>query len=144
MYLFKYDKINENKEEYDKTPEKYYQQLLIVDDCGASLKNIEVEEMLAELSMNRRHLNLSIIVLVQYLRNVPCSVRSQVSTLVVFNPAINLDYKKLKEEFINLPNNIFMRLMKYVFNEPHDNLIVSKRYNTLYKNLQKININETK
>jgi len=135
------DKIYDNKEKYDETPEKHYNQLLIIDDCSAYLKDNDNIQMLNELSTNRRHLNLSIICLVQYLRLVPFSVRCQVSCLIVFKPANNEDLEIIRKEYINMNKKDFLLLSNYVYKEKHDNLFVNRENNNLYKNLQKIIIN---
>lgn len=136
------DKIIDNKADYEKTPDKHYNQLLIIDDCSAFLKDKHNIQMLNELSMNRRHLNLSIILLVQYLVLVPSSVRSQISCVTLFKPSNNKDYDTLRKEFIgNMDKNEFTQFIKFVFKDKHDNLFMNMENNTYYKNLQKILIN---
>ena len=135
------DKIIDNKKMYDENKEKHYNQLLIIDDCSAFLKDNDNIKMLNELSMNRRHLNLSIICLVQYLRLVPFSVRCQISCAIIFKPANNEDLDIIRKEFINMNKKDFSLLADYVFKEKHDNMFINKENNSLYKNLQKIIIN---
>ncbi len=136
------DAIIDNKKKYEDEYDENYQQLLIIDDCSSDLKKIQNINLLSELSKNRRHMNLSIILLVQYLRDIPRSIRSQNTLVVVFKPANNLDFETLRKEFINLPTEIFNNLMRFIFVNRHDNLIVDKTNETYYKNLQKIIINE--
>ena len=135
------DKIIDNKKMYDENKEKHYNQLLIIDDCSAFLKDNDNIKMLNELSMNRRHLNLSIICLVQYLRLVPFSVRCQISCAIIFKPANNEDLDIIRKEFINMNKKDFSLLADYVFKEKHDHMFINKENNSLYKNLQKIIIN---
>ena len=92
--------------------------------------------MLAELSNNRRHLSLSIIILTQYLTSIPASVRSQISCAIVFKPANNKDLEKIKTEFVNMSNEDFRLLCKFVFQNKHDHLFVNRENNNLYNNLQ--------
>ena len=132
------DRIYQIKEEYDKKPDKHYNQLLIIDDCTHSLKDNDIANMLAELSNNRRHLSLSIIILTQYLTSIPASVRSQISCASVFKPANNKDLEKIKTEFVNMSNEDFILLCKFVFETKHDHLFINRENNNLYKNLQRI------
>lgn len=132
------EKVNENKEQYMKD-EKNYNQLLIIDDCGTYLKDSYAVEILNELSMNRRHKSLSIIILVQYIISVPRSVRSQISCMIMFKPANNDDLETLRREFVNMKRKDFEALARFVFRERHDNLFIDRTNNELYKNLQKIN-----
>jgi len=134
--------IEDNKAKYDTQPEKNYQQLLIIDDCSSDLKKLENIELLSKLSKNRRHNNLSIILLVQYLRDIPRTIRSQPTAIIIFKPSNGLDYDIIRKEYINMKNDVFLDLMNFSFNDAHDNLFIDKNTNEIYKNLQKIIINE--
>ena len=132
------DRVYKIKEEYDDKPDKHYNQLLIIDDCTHSLKDNDIANMLEELSNNRRHLSLSIIILTQYLVSIPASVRSQISCAIVFKPANNKDLEKIKTEFVNMSNEDFRLLCNFVFENKHDHLFINRENNNLYKNLQRI------
>jgi hypothetical protein len=136
------DKIIDNKKLYDEKKDKNYQQLLIIDDCSSDLKQLQNINLLSQLSKNRRHLNLSIVLLVQYLRDIPRSIRSQPSAVIIFKPANGLDFDIIRKEFINMPNTEFMELMDFVFKEKHDQLFIDRNNNDLFKNLQRIIINK--
>ena len=138
------ERIYAIKAEYMKTPDKHYNQLLIIDDCTHSLKDNDIENMLAELSNNRRHLNLSIIILTQYLTSIPASVRSQISCAIVFKPANNKDLEKIKTEFVNMGTEDFRLLCNFVFQTKHDHLFINRENNNLYKNLQRIVLKDDK
>lgn len=132
------DIISQNKKSYDDEG-KNYSQLLIVDDCGSSLKHST--ELLSELAMNHRHLNLSIIILTQYTVSLPKSIRAQVSLPIIFKPS-NQDLDTIHKEYLlELSKNDFRHLMNFVFKEKHDFLIIDRSSNTYYKNLGKINFN---
>lgn len=112
--------------------------LLILDDVTAQLKEKENQKLLIELSTNRRHLKLSIILISQYLRAIPRCVRSQTTTLVYFKPANELDNNIVRDEYINLPKETFNNLMRFVFQNQHDFLFVDKNNESYFKNLNKI------
>ena len=122
---------------------KIRNQLLILDDVTAYLKNKDNQQLLIELSTNRRHLNLSIILLVQFLRSVPKPVRFQITNIVVFKPSNELDTKIIEEEYINLHKNDFKELKRFVWNDNHDFLFINKDNDTYFKNLQKITFDES-
>jgi hypothetical protein len=117
---------------------KQRNQLLIIDDCTAFLK--DNPRTLIELTTNRRHLKLSIILLVQFLRAIPKPVRFFVTNLSMFKPSNELDTKILQEEFINLKKEDFNELKRLVWKNQHDCLTIDKNTDTYYKNYQKINI----
>ena len=135
------ERIVDLKDEYDKQKDKNYNQLLIIDDCASFLKDKANIKMLNELSMNRRHLNLSIVLLVQYLVLVPASVRSQVSSVILFKPSNNKDYDVLKREFLNMKHDKFTEFINFVFKDKHDHLFIDLNNTTYYKNLNKIIMN---
>lgn len=135
------NQIIDNKKSYDEVPEKNYRQLLLIDDCSSDLKNVGNINLLSELSKNRRHLNLSIVLLVQYLRDIPRSIRSQPTAVIIFKPGNNLDYDIIRNEYINMKKDVFLELMDWCFKESHDNIFINRNNNALYKNLQKIIIN---
>ena len=132
------DIVAQNKKSYDEQG-KNYSQLLIVDDCGTSLKHSI--ELLSEMAMNHRHMNLSIIILTQYTISLPKSIRAQVSHPVIFKPS-NQDLETIHKEYLlELSKNKFRHLINFVFKEKHDFLIIDRSSNTYYKNLGKINMN---
>jgi hypothetical protein len=119
-------------------------QLLILDDVTAHLKESENINMLIELATNRRHYNLSIILLVQFLRSIPRPIRFFTTSCIFFKASNNLDTAVLREEYINLPKNIFESLLNFVFDtDAHDYMIINKDTNTYYKKLQKIIFNNS-
>lgn len=141
-------KIRSNKEEFEQDKEDrlqsgkkiiFHHQLLIMDDVTAYLKQKENMDLLIELATNRRHYNLSIILLVQFLRSIPRPIRFFTTSCIFFKASNNLDTEILREEYINLPKKQFDELLNFVFdNDSHDYLIINKDTNTYYKKLQKI------
>jgi hypothetical protein len=143
---FLFDELNDdvktqilkNKEEYTETPEKHYQQLLLIDDCTSHLKTNSNIKMLNDLVFNRRHNSLCIILLTQYITSIPASVRSQYNGIVLFKPS-KKDYDRINREFLFMKKNDFIDFVDFVFKDRHDNLFInSDLENDYYKNLQKI------
>jgi len=132
-----FDKMDDECKKNDKKP-RTRNMLLILDDVTAQLKDKENQKLLIELSTNRRHLHLSIILISQYLRAIPRAVRSQTTNLVYFKPANELDNNIVRDEYINLPRETFNNLMRFTFKNQHDFLFIDKNNETYYKNLQKI------
>ena len=131
-------KIEENNKEYKETPEKHYQQLLLIDDCTSHLKTRSNILMLNDLVFNRRHNSLCVILLTQYITSIPASVRSQYNGIVLFKPS-KKDYDRINSEFLFMKKNDFIDFVDFVFQDRHDNLFInSDKENDCYKNLQKI------
>jgi hypothetical protein len=130
--------VREEFDEMDKKKKRSRNQLLILDDITATLKNIDIQKALIELATNRRHYKLSIILLVQYVRSIPRAVRSQSTILIFFKPSNYLDSKIIEEEYINLKKDDYDDLMRFVWVNAHDYLLVDKNSESYYKNLNKI------
>jgi len=146
-----YKKVHENYNEYkkdydkaieDKKPKPIFNQLLILDDITSELKIKQVEMMLKDLSMNRRHIHLSIIILVQYLRSIPKAIRFQISDVVYFQPSNQLDAQVLNDEFLGMKKNKFDELKDIVWKDKHDYMIINKNNNAIFSKLQKINFED--
>ena len=139
-----FETIKQFREEFDEIDEdakkkpRSKNMLLILDDVTAQLKEKENQKLLIELSTNRRHLKLSIILISQYLRAIPRCVRSQTTNLVYFKPANELDNNIVRDEYINLPKETFNNLMRFVFQNQHDFLFIDKNNESYFKNLNKI------
>ena len=73
------DKIHET---VMRDAEEKLNNLLILDDVTASLKNFEAQMLLKKLIFNRRHYRLSIIILVQSYNNMPLAIRKTISNVV--------------------------------------------------------------
>lgn len=129
-----FDEVDENAKKKPRSKNM----LLILDDITAQLKEKENQKLLIELSTNRRHLKLSIILISQYLRAIPRCVRSQITTLVYFKPANEMDNNIVRDEYINLPKETFYNLMRFVFQNQHDFLFIDKNNESYFKNLNKI------
>lgn len=132
-----FDKLEELEKEKKKKP-KTRRMLVIFDDVLSQLKDPENYNLLVSLSTRYRHLRVSIILLAQYLRNIPKPMRSQISHLVAFKMPNEMDKKILREEYIALKLNEFVELVNFVYQNPHDFLFVDLYNNAFYKNLSKI------
>jgi tRNA uridine 5-carbamoylmethylation protein Kti12 len=135
------EKVKSIREEYDELNKKKKRPrntLLIMDDITSQLKDKHVMKSLIELATNRRHLKLSIILLVQYIRSVPRAVRSQITDVCLWKPSNGLDLKIIAEELVSMKRDDFVDLVKFTFHDAHDNLYINKNNETMFKNLQKI------
>lgn len=103
------DTINDNNDEEENT-------ILILDDIGAMLrKDAKAEKMLVSLAQNRRHLNCSIIILVQKFKDMPTGIRSSASHFITFRPKNNLEMESIMEEMCPFKKKHWQQIMNYVF-----------------------------
>ena len=134
--------IREEFDELDKKKKRPRNQLLILDDITAHLKDSNTMKDLVELSTNRRHLKLSIVLLVQFLRSIPRPIRFQVTDVTFFKPSNELDLKIIEEEYINMTKEDFKDLTRFIFINKHDFIFINKDEELYYKNLQRIHFNK--
>ncbi len=112
--------------------------LLILDDMTADLKNHENLKFFMMLINNRRHLRLSIWILVQSYIAIPLNLRKTISHLVMFKPANKKEYISLFEELLHLPKDVAEAVTQYVYKGKHDFLFVNIFTGELYKNFNKL------
>lgn len=115
--------------------------LLILDDVGASLKNVEIQKILRELIYNRRHLKVHIVILLQSFKSCPKEVRSMFSNLVIFQPSKN-EFENLATEVLQMDRHEALDLMTYAFTDKHDYLFINEASKRIYKNFDEIIIEE--
>jgi hypothetical protein len=133
------DRIEMIRKDFDKqneTKKKNRNMLLILDDVTASLR--DNEDVLIQLTTNRRHLKLSIVLLVQFLMSIPRPIRLQITHITVFKPSNEIEGNIIRDEFANLPSKDFKKLTRFVWRDSHDFLFIDKQSEKYYKNLQQI------
>ena len=96
-----YNTINEIKNKLTLYTEENENTLIIMDDVGAELKNVEIQKILRQIIYNRRHLKCSIIMLCQSFLSIPREIRKLLNNVVMFKPS--------KTEFENFIHELFER-----------------------------------
>ena len=115
--------------------------LLILDDVGASLKDSEIQKQLCEIIYNRRHLKVMIIILVQNFTSIPLSIRILFTNVICFKPS-KKEFEKLFEELFETKKEKAVEIMKYVFTNPHDYLMLNVDSQCMYKMFDQVIIND--
>ena len=128
--------LEENRDEERNT-------LLILDDVQSDLKNAYVEKKLIQLFSNFRHLRCSIWVLAQNLVLVPKQIRILAQFYYLFPITHRAEYDYIRDEVLAwLPKKSVMNVLNFVFDQPHQFLLVNKKKRILYKNFNKLEIND--
>ena len=126
--------IEENREEDLLT-------LLLMDDVSQSLQDPHLLKKMMRLYLNRRHLKLSIMSIGHSLTGkgaLPYTIRKNCSHLILFKPSSSLDI--LNTDFLNMKKEKFKELMDYVYQDPHDHLMIELSMNKLYRNFNPLSI----
>eukprot|EP00873_Tetraselmis_striata_P012345 jgi/Tetstr1/432609/TSEL_021978.t1 len=91
--------------------------LLVIDDMAAALKDSEIQRLMKLLIYNRRHLRLSIIMLVQSFNTIPLPVRKTISNFAMLKFKNKREYEAIFKELIFLDPHTADNLMRFVFRE---------------------------
>ena len=126
--------INNKLESYSEEKETT---LLILDDVGASLKNNEIQKTLRKLIYNRRHLKVHIIMMIQSFLSVPKEIRKLFNNIFMFKPS-KVEFENLFDELFEQKKDMALDIMKYVFTNPHDYLMLNVDSQRMYKNFDEI------
>ena len=119
-----------------------YNSLLIVDDQTVHLKAPHNEKLLKDLIYNRRHYHLSIILCVQSYTATPLTLRKTISHGALFKPKNKREFESVFEEVLFQPKHIIDEVSKHVYKKAHDFLFFDVNNGDLYKNFNKLDIQE--
>lgn len=112
--------------------------LLIIDDMGASLKNGEIQKLLKTMIWNKRHLKLSIIILVQVYNSMPMSIRKSLTDVIIFYRPSRNEIKSLAEDILEEDIDL-KKTMDFSFKKKYDWLFINienqKFYNSDFEEL---------
>lgn len=130
-----YDKINGWSKEKEKT-------LLYIDDMTSDLKKSKfIIDTLKKLIYNRRHLKLNIVMTAQVYPNLSLDIRKCITNLIMFKPP-KKELERVFEELIESKKDIFDKVFKIIYNEPHNFLFLNVPSQTMFRNFDQIIIEE--
>lgn len=114
--------------------------LLIIDDQTVWLKKNEIESKLRELIYNRRHLRLSVWILVQSYNAMPLNIRKTLSHFFLFRPRNKKEAESIWEELLFIPRKTGDALLKFVYRDMHDFLFGNANTGEVYRNFNRVDI----
>eukprot|EP00951_Prasinocladus_malaysianus_P012523 scaffold93405_cov28-Prasinocladus_malaysianus.AAC.7 len=117
--------------------------LLIIDDMAVWLKKNEIQEKLRELIYNRRHLRLSIWILVQSYNAMPLSIRKTLSHFFMFKPRNKKEAETLWEELMFMPRKTGDELLSYVYRDQYDFMLGNCNTGEVHRNFNKIDMQDS-
>ena len=116
--------------------------LLIMDDMTVWLKKKEIEDKLREMVYNRRHLRLSMWVLVQSYNAMPLTLRKTLSHFYMFRPRNKKEAESIWEELMFFPRKMGDALLRYVYQDQYDFLMGDCNTGNVYRNFNLIDLDE--
>jgi len=114
--------------------------LLILDDVGASLKDLEIQKLLRKIIYNRRHLKVTIFMLLQSFVSCPREIRKQISNCIIFKPS-KTEFEYLMDEVFEMKRDHAIELLNFVFEKKYDYLFINVEQQKMYKDFNEIIIN---
>lgn len=114
--------------------------IIIYDDCGAVLKQNDIQKLLRKMSFNRRHLRLCQMFLIQSWKSTPLTIRKLYTNLFVFKPP-KLDFEAIIAESIEKDKDIALGLMK-LYKDPHDYIFINIPTQEMFLNQDKVEITD--
>jgi len=124
----------------EETRDKDENTLLILDDVQSSLKDPYIEKRLIQMFSNFRHLRTTIWILAQNLVLVPKQIRILAQNYFLFQPYHRQEFEYIKDEVLSwIPRKEVMSILNYVYDKPHQFLMVNKKKKQLYKNFNLLN-----
>jgi GTPase SAR1 family protein len=125
--------INEAYNMIDGFSKEKEKSILYIDDMTADLKRSKfVIDTLKRIIFNRRHLKCNIVITAQTYPSIPLDVRKCITNLVLFRPP-KKELERIFEELIESKKEIFEKIMKITYNEPHNWLFVNIPSQRIFK-----------
>ena len=133
------DSIYNKIDGYSKDDEKT---LLFIDDMTSDLKKSKfIIDTFKKLVYNRRHLKLNIIITAQSFVNLPLDIRKNIQNLIMFKPP-KKELEVVFNELFESKKNMFMDIMRLVFDDKHNFLFLNVPSQRMFKNFDELIINE--
>lgn len=142
------DKLNkeidkENKVTRGKKKEHHEnQQILVIFDDMMSEIAKDKSKSFMKMVMNRRHIAVSVICISQIFNRIPSKIRKGFSDIIIFTTKNRKELDSIKDEITSFNPNEFKQLIESTLVEPHDFLLFKTNSNDIYRNLNKLTIEE--
>jgi hypothetical protein len=124
-----------------KGEEKKYNNCIIFDDVGSSLKNQDIKKLLKQLVMNRRHLSCSIIFLVQTWYSIEKDIRKLFSNIFCFRVS-KQELQTIFDEVVESKIKYINDISRLVYDEKYKYLFINVPTQRLFDGFNEIIINE--
>ena len=135
--------LEASKTEGEQDDEKKFN-LLILDDVAAALRqNRQNETHLTKLLQNRRHKNLTCIILVQAYRQLPTQIRNNANAIFLFRPKTMQEQEAVCSELLPIHKRDSLNLFNFVFDGKYNHMMIdqtlkkSSKYR-FFKNFEEI------
>ena len=135
--------LDEMKEKTEEDGDNYYS-LLILDDVGSQIKKDKrTEARFSSLVQNRRHVGgggLSIVSITQKHKDMPISIRSNLTHYISFEPKNNQEREAIYTEYVSLPKKHMNDFFDFFYQNKFDTMLIdmSNPPFEFYRNFNKV------
>ena len=115
--------------------------LLVLDDVQTRLKQNDIRKLFLHLNNNKRHLKLSIWVMLQNYNKLEKAVRQNVTDVICFKVG-KPELESIFEEQVEMEQATFKKVLKYFFKEPYSFMYLNTASQRMFSNWNEIVIDE--
>lgn len=117
--------------------------MIVIDDCAASLKDNNLFKMFQRLVFNRRHIGggVSIIIISQNYNLLPLQLRKTINNLILFKPKFT-ELNLVNEELLNLPKKDLKKVSEFFYDEKFNFMMVNLDTGKYFKNFDSVIFHE--
>ncbi len=118
-----FDKITELSED---GVEEDMHTLVVLDDVSSELRRKEVEGELNRLVKNRRHFNVSLIIISHKITDYGTALRNNANLIFIFRPKSKREYDMICGEFMMRPANECKEILDTIYQDKFDFLLLDQ------------------
>lgn len=111
--------------------------MIVFDDMTAYLKDNEIQKRLREIMYNRRHMHVSIFMLVQTYKSVPPPIRKNMNNIILFKCS-RAEMQDVFNELMDTRKDHVDSLIRFVFKKPHDYMFCHVETQRMWRNFDEI------
>jgi len=100
--------------------------LVVLDDVSSELRKKDVENELNKLVKNRRHFNVSFIIISHKITDYGTSLRNNANLIFIFRPKSKREYDMITTEFMMRPANECKEILDHIYQGKHDFMLIDQ------------------
>ena len=100
--------------------------LVVLDDVSSELRKKDVENELNKLVKNRRHFNVSLIIISHKITDYGTALRNNANLIFIFRPKSKREYDMICGEFMMRPANECKQILDHIYQDKHDFMMIDQ------------------
>ena len=125
-----------------KAEDKNFNNILLIDDMTAYLKNKDVKKLLKELIFNRRHLRCSVYFLVQTWFSIEKDIRKLFNNIFLFKASRTEQENIFEEVLDDTKKDLIPQINKIVYDKPYKYLFIDTDSQRLFSQFDELIFDE--